>query len=137
MRTAEEDVKEKRGKNCTYLCLQAKATMKSVATRVAKQQISMFFFIFVLFHSFILLILYFTLFDREKIDCGVPLEVDEYVRSLHFGMMEVTYEWARQLPFKDICDLTGTFLSPLSLFFFSLHLLLFALFLFYVFLFLS
>jgi DSHCT (NUC185) domain len=47
------------------------------------------------------------LFDLQKIECGVPLEVEEYVRSLHFGMMEVTYEWARQLPFREICDLTG------------------------------
>lgn len=38
----------------------------------------------------------------------MELEVEEYVRTLHFGMMEVTYEWARQLPFREICDLTGT-----------------------------
>eukprot|EP00026_Physarum_polycephalum_P000457 Phypoly_transcript_00458.p1 GENE.Phypoly_transcript_00458~~Phypoly_transcript_00458.p1 ORF type:complete len:1246 (+),score=257.19 Phypoly_transcript_00458:76-3813(+) len=64
--------------NLTPTLASAKATLKNIATRVAKHQIA----------------------------CGVPLEVDEYVRSLHFGMMEVTYEWARQLPFKDICDLT-------------------------------
>jgi len=64
--------------NLTPTLAGAKQTLKNIAKRVAKQQIA----------------------------CGVPLEEEEYVRSLHFGMMEVTYEWARQLPFKDICDLT-------------------------------
>jgi len=41
-----------------------------------------------------------------QISCGVPLVVEEYVRTLHFGMMEVAYEWARQLPFADITSLT-------------------------------
>jgi len=41
-----------------------------------------------------------------QIACGAPLLVEEYVRTLKFGMMEVVYEWARQLPFSDICTLT-------------------------------
>jgi len=43
---------------------------------------------------------------KVQIACGLPLIVDEYQRTLHFGMMEAVYEWARQLPFSEICTLT-------------------------------
>ena len=39
-------------------------------------------------------------------DCGLDITVEEYVASLHPGLMEVVYEWARGMPFKDVMNLT-------------------------------
>jgi antiviral helicase SKI2 len=39
-------------------------------------------------------------------ECGVPVCVEDYVESLHFGLMEVVYEWARNMPFSTITNLT-------------------------------
>jgi len=41
-----------------------------------------------------------------QIEAGVDIDIDEYVRNVNWGMMEVVYEWARGLPFSDICLLT-------------------------------
>ena len=30
-------------------------------------------------------------------DCGMDMPVDEYLRTLHFGLVEVVYAWVRQL----------------------------------------
>jgi antiviral helicase SKI2 len=38
---------------------------------------------------------------------GLDVEPREYCKNCNFGMMEVVYEWARGMPFKDICDLTS------------------------------
>lgn len=39
--------------------------------------------------------------------CGLDIVPAEYVREvLKFGLIEVVYEWARGMPFKDICELT-------------------------------
>jgi superfamily II RNA helicase len=35
-------------------------------------------------------------------ECGMDSPVDEYVRELRFGLVEVVYEWARGMPFKQI-----------------------------------
>ncbi|CDH60942.1 antiviral helicase [Lichtheimia corymbifera JMRC:FSU:9682] len=43
---------------------------------------------------------------QVQVDCGLPLSIEDYVNSLHFGLVEVVYEWARGLPFKHITDLT-------------------------------
>ena len=39
-------------------------------------------------------------------DCGLDTTVEEYVASLHPGLMEVVYEWAGGMPFKDVMHLT-------------------------------
>ena len=39
-------------------------------------------------------------------DCGIPIAVEDYVDSLHFGLMEVVHEWARGTAFSKITDLT-------------------------------
>ena len=39
-------------------------------------------------------------------DCGMDMPVDEYLRTLHFGLVEVVYAWARGIPFADITELT-------------------------------
>jgi len=39
-------------------------------------------------------------------DCGLPVAVEDYVDSLHFGLMEVVHEWARGTAFASITDLT-------------------------------
>jgi len=39
-------------------------------------------------------------------DCGIPIAVEDYVESLHFGLMEVVYEWARGTAFASITGLT-------------------------------
>ena len=39
-------------------------------------------------------------------DCSIPIGVEDYVDSLHFGLMEVVHEWARGTPFSKITDLT-------------------------------
>ena len=40
--------------------------------------------------------------------CGLDIIPSEYARSvLKFGLMEVVYEWARGVPFRDICTLTS------------------------------
>eukprot|EP01117_Protostelium_nocturnum_P003499 TRINITY_DN1455_c0_g4_i1.p1 TRINITY_DN1455_c0_g4~~TRINITY_DN1455_c0_g4_i1.p1 ORF type:complete len:1331 (-),score=569.99 TRINITY_DN1455_c0_g4_i1:196-4188(-) len=41
-----------------------------------------------------------------QIESGLLITVGEYVKNLKFGMMEVVYEWARQMPFSDIALLT-------------------------------
>ncbi|KAI8148032.1 NUC185 domain-containing protein [Fennellomyces sp. T-0311] len=43
---------------------------------------------------------------QVQADCGLPISVEDYVNGLHFGLVEVVYEWARGLPFKHITDLT-------------------------------
>jgi antiviral helicase SKI2 len=38
---------------------------------------------------------------------GVFTEIEEYVsQTLSFGLMQVSYEWAKQKPFKELCGLT-------------------------------
>lgn len=39
-------------------------------------------------------------------DCGVDMPVDEYIRTLKFGLVEVVYEWARGMEFAQITNLT-------------------------------
>jgi len=39
-------------------------------------------------------------------DCGVPIAVEDYVDSLHFGLVEVVHEWARDTAFASITGLT-------------------------------
>ncbi|OZJ02181.1 hypothetical protein BZG36_04323 [Bifiguratus adelaidae] len=38
--------------------------------------------------------------------CGLPLSKEDYVFGFKFGLVEVVYEWARGMPFKQITDLT-------------------------------
>ncbi|KAG9305006.1 hypothetical protein G9A89_007409 [Geosiphon pyriformis] len=38
--------------------------------------------------------------------CGLPIGSEDYVRGLNFGLVEVVYEWARGMTFKDIMQLT-------------------------------
>ena len=43
-----------------------------------------------------------------QMTCGLDIIPSEYARSvLKFGLMEVVYEWARGVPFRDICTLTS------------------------------
>jgi antiviral helicase SKI2 len=49
-------------------------TIKRIATRVAETQIA----------------------------CGMDTPVDTYLAGLHFGLVEVVYEWARGMPFAEI-----------------------------------
>ena len=39
-------------------------------------------------------------------DCGLLIGVEDYVESLHFGLMEVVHEWARGTLFAKITELT-------------------------------
>ena len=39
-------------------------------------------------------------------DCGLSLTEEEYVESFRFGLVQVVYEWARGIPFKEITELT-------------------------------
>ena len=39
-------------------------------------------------------------------DCRIPISVEDYVDSLHFGLLEVVHEWARGTPFEKITLLT-------------------------------
>ena len=55
--------------------------------------------------------------DCQK-DCGLDTTVEEYVGSLHPGLMEVVYEWARGMPFKDVMNLTDVSEGKLLFFFF-------------------
>eukprot|EP01104_Vermistella_antarctica_P013607 TRINITY_DN414_c0_g1_i2.p1 TRINITY_DN414_c0_g1~~TRINITY_DN414_c0_g1_i2.p1 ORF type:complete len:1361 (+),score=369.81 TRINITY_DN414_c0_g1_i2:324-4406(+) len=42
-----------------------------------------------------------------QMDYGLDTPPREFVKeALHFGMMEVVYEWARGMPFAEICELT-------------------------------
>ena len=43
---------------------------------------------------------------EAQLDEGMSTPVDEYLRTLHFGLAEVVYAWARGIPFKDITELT-------------------------------
>ena len=43
---------------------------------------------------------------RLQRDCGIQISVQDYVESLHFGLMEVVHEWARGTPFSKITGLT-------------------------------
>ena len=43
---------------------------------------------------------------RIQIDCGMSLTEEEYVASFRFGLVQVVYEWARGMPFKEITELT-------------------------------
>lgn len=38
--------------------------------------------------------------------CGMDTPPDVYLRDLHFGLVEVVYEWARGMPFQQITTLT-------------------------------
>ncbi|KAI8325235.1 antiviral helicase [Martensiomyces pterosporus] len=39
---------------------------------------------------------------------GLPISVEEYIREFRFGLLEVTYEWARGLSFQSITALSDT-----------------------------
>jgi len=39
-------------------------------------------------------------------DCGLTIAVEDYVESLHFGLMEVVHEWARGTLFAKITEVT-------------------------------
>eukprot|EP00698_Gefionella_okellyi_P025525 TRINITY_DN9389_c0_g1_i1.p1 TRINITY_DN9389_c0_g1~~TRINITY_DN9389_c0_g1_i1.p1 ORF type:complete len:1222 (-),score=319.66 TRINITY_DN9389_c0_g1_i1:16-3654(-) len=39
--------------------------------------------------------------------CGLPITPDEYVLTLHWGLAEVVYEWAKGTEFKEICKMTS------------------------------
>eukprot|EP00123_Amoebidium_parasiticum_P012625 comp21482_c0_seq1/m.29748 comp21482_c0_seq1/g.29748 ORF comp21482_c0_seq1/g.29748 comp21482_c0_seq1/m.29748 type:complete len:1272 (-) comp21482_c0_seq1:29-3844(-) len=41
-----------------------------------------------------------------QMQCGLNQPVDDYLRSLKFGLVEVVHEWARGMPFAQITDLT-------------------------------
>ncbi|KAI9484026.1 MAG: NUC185 domain-containing protein [Benjaminiella poitrasii] len=41
-----------------------------------------------------------------QVECGLQISVEDYVGGLKFGLVEVVYEWARGLSFKNITDLT-------------------------------
>ena len=43
---------------------------------------------------------------RIQIDCGMSVTEEEYVESFNFGLVQVVYEWARGMPFKEITELT-------------------------------
>ncbi|KAI9018272.1 NUC185 domain-containing protein [Hyaloraphidium curvatum] len=39
--------------------------------------------------------------------CGLDISVEDYLKeTLNFGLVEVVYEWARAVPFKDVVELT-------------------------------
>jgi len=40
-------------------------------------------------------------------ECGLNIQIDEYLRTLNFKLVEVVYEWARGLAFAEICQLTN------------------------------
>ncbi len=42
-----------------------------------------------------------------QIACGLPLVVKDYVNTININLVEVCYEWARGMPFSDICQLTN------------------------------
>ena len=71
-----------REEGCVCVCVgQANVeVIKGVATRVAETQLA----------------------------CGMNTPVDEYLETLHFGLVEVVYEWACGMPFKQI---TGSYLG--------------------------
>ncbi|XP_071948306.1 superkiller complex protein 2-like [Antedon mediterranea] len=39
-------------------------------------------------------------------ECGLNIDVEEFVRTFKFGLTEVVYEWAKGTPFADITALT-------------------------------
>lgn len=40
-------------------------------------------------------------------ECGLDISVEDYLKeSLNFGLVEVVYEWAKAVPFKDVVELT-------------------------------
>ena len=41
-----------------------------------------------------------------QMDCGMSLTEEEFVESFRFGLVQVVYEWARGMPFKEITELT-------------------------------
>eukprot|EP00043_Microstomoeca_roanoka_P011762 m.111284 g.111284 ORF g.111284 m.111284 type:complete len:1291 (-) comp15289_c0_seq2:139-4011(-) len=41
-----------------------------------------------------------------QLDCGMAISVEEYLSELRFGLVEVVYEWARGMAFKQITELT-------------------------------
>jgi len=43
-----------------------------------------------------------------QISFGLPLVVKDYTNIVNVNLMEVCYEWARGMPFSDICQLTNT-----------------------------
>ncbi|RUS21214.1 antiviral helicase, partial [Endogone sp. FLAS-F59071] len=66
--------------NLTPKLIQGKKIILDIATRVAKVQKS----------------------------CNLDVQPEEYIRGLKFGLVEVVYEWARGMSFKNITDLTET-----------------------------
>eukprot|EP00794_Sanderia_malayensis_P015879 gene15879-17479_t len=47
-----------------------------------------------------------TVLARIQIDCGMSMTKEEYLESFNFGLVQVVYEWARGMPFKEITELT-------------------------------
>jgi len=43
-----------------------------------------------------------------QLECGLDIDPEEFRKCCNFGMMEVVYEWARGVPFREICELTTT-----------------------------
>ena len=41
-----------------------------------------------------------------QIDCGMVLSVEEYAASFRVGLVQVVYEWAKGMSFKEITELT-------------------------------
>jgi antiviral helicase SKI2 len=39
-------------------------------------------------------------------EAGLPISVEEFVRSFRFGLVGVVYEWAKGMSFKSIMELT-------------------------------
>jgi len=39
-------------------------------------------------------------------ECGLDVTIESYLETLHFGLVEVVYEWARGMSFKETTDLT-------------------------------
>jgi antiviral helicase SKI2 len=44
---------------------------------------------------------------RLQKECGLDISVEDYIKeTLNFGLVEVIYEWAKAMPFKDVVELT-------------------------------
>lgn len=43
---------------------------------------------------------------RIQMDFGMSLSEEEFIESFRFGLVQVVYEWARGMPFKEITELT-------------------------------
>jgi antiviral helicase SKI2 len=47
----------------------------------------------------------FLVSDQQR-NCGIDISPEEAVKSLKCGLVEVVYEWARGVSFKDLTNLT-------------------------------